>query len=160
MEGDANKTHSPMRIPVPWVFVIAYMVGIGVQFAVPVSIGSAVWLALTQVLGVVMLAVGAILAVWAQWIFRKVHTTTVPYETTTKLVDWGPYRFTRNPMYLGLFLFFGGISVAFTFVWSILLLVVVVYYVNTVVIPVEEKQLRRNFADAYEKYSRRVRRWI
>lgn len=100
MDSDADKTHSPTRIPVPWVFVIAYMVGIGIQFVIPVSIGSAVWLAITQALGVVMLAAGSILPVWAQWIFRKAYTTTVPYETTTKFVDWGPYRFTRNPMSL------------------------------------------------------------
>jgi hypothetical protein len=66
MDGDANRTHSPLRIPVPWVFVIAYMVGIGIQFVVPVSVGSVTWFAIAQVLGVVMLAVGVILAVWAQ----------------------------------------------------------------------------------------------
>jgi protein-S-isoprenylcysteine O-methyltransferase Ste14 len=77
-----------------------------------------------------------------------------------KFVDWGPYRFTRNPMYLGLFLFFAGISVAFTFVWSILLLVVMVYFVNAVVIPVKEEKLRRNFAETYRQYFRKVRRWI
>jgi protein-S-isoprenylcysteine O-methyltransferase Ste14 len=63
-------------------------------------------------------------------------------------------------MYLGLFLFFGGISVAFPFVWSILLLVAVVFYVNAVVIPVEERQLRENFTEAYEQYCHRVRRWV
>jgi len=145
MGNDVSKTNPLMHIPVPWVFVIAYLVGIGIQLEFPVSIGSANWLTVTQVLGILLLAVGAALAVWAQWIFRREHTTTVPTKTTTSLVVWGPYRFSRNPMYLGLFLSFGGISVALTFVWSILLLFVVLYYVNSVVIPVEERQLRRNF---------------
>jgi len=160
MDDDANKAHSPLRIPVPWLFVIAYMAGIVVQFVLPVSIGSSVWVAIAQSLGVVMLTVGAILAVWAQWIFRKVHTTTVPYETPTRLVDWGPYRFTRNPMYLGLFLFFGGISVGFPFVWSIPLLVAVLIYVNAAVVPVEEGHLRENFSEAYHLYCHKVRRWV
>ncbi len=160
MDDDTNMARSSLHIPVPWVFVGAYMVGIGVQLAVPITLGSSIWFEGAQVLGVVMLTVGAVLVIWAQWIFRKVHTTTVPYEAASRLVDWGPYRVTRNPMYLGLFLFFGGISVAFPFVWSILLLVAVVFYVDQVVIPVEEKQLRKAFADSYVQYCSRVRRWV
>jgi protein-S-isoprenylcysteine O-methyltransferase Ste14 len=63
-------------------------------------------------------------------------------------------------MYLGLFLSFAGISGIFTFVWSILLLIIVVLYVNSVVIPAEERQLMYNFSEAYERYRSRVHRWI
>jgi protein-S-isoprenylcysteine O-methyltransferase Ste14 len=63
-------------------------------------------------------------------------------------------------MYLGLFLFFVGLSVIFAVVWSILPLLVVVYYVNTKVIPIEEKQLRKSFGEAYEQYCKEVHRWI
>ncbi|MGA2876398.1 MAG: isoprenylcysteine carboxylmethyltransferase family protein [Nitrososphaerales archaeon] len=149
-----------MNIPVPWVFVIAYVIGIGISLLVPVTISSSKLVTVFQALGILMLGVGAILAVWGQWVFHKEHTTTVPNETTSTFVTWGPYRFSRNPMYLGLFLFFAGFSVIFTWVWSILLLLAVVYYVNSVVIPVEEKQLQRNFGEAYGKYCKRVRRWI
>ena len=149
-----------MNIPVPWVFVIGYLIGIGIGFLFPVAIGSTLWQAVTQVLGIVSLTVGIILAVWAQWIFRRQHTTTDPTKTTTSFVTWGPYRFTRNPMYLGLFLSFVGISGIFTFVWSILLLIVVALYVNSVVIPAEERQLIDNFSVAYERYRSKVHRWI
>lgn len=149
-----------LHIPVSWTFTIAYLAGIGIWFLVPVTIGSAVWLVVMQILGILSLALGAILAFWAQWIFRKKHTTTVPTETTTSFVTWGPYRFCRNPMYLGLFLFFAGLSAIATFVWSILLLLVVLFYVNSIVIPVEERQLQRNFGEAYAKYVSRVRRWV
>lgn len=149
-----------MHIPVPWVFTIAYLVGYGAQFLVPVSIGESVWLTFTEVLGISLLVVGAVLAFWAQWIFHKVHTTTVPYGTSTKLVDWGPYRFSRNPMYLGLFLFFAGVSVALTFVWSLLILLGVMYYLNSAVVPLEERQLARSFKEAYQSYFREVRRWL
>jgi len=149
-----------MRIPVPWVFMIGYLIGIGIGFLFPVAIGSALWIAVAQVMGFVSLAVGIILAAWAQWIFRRQHTTTDPTKTTTSLVTWGPYRFTRNPMYLGLFLSFVGISGIFTFVWSILLLIIVVLYVNSVVIPAEERQLIDSFSEAYERYRSNVHRWI
>jgi protein-S-isoprenylcysteine O-methyltransferase Ste14 len=149
-----------MSMPVPWVYAIAYLVGVGIQFIVPVTVGSGMLLTAIEVLGILMLGVGALLMAWPQSIFRKHHTTTVPTETTTTFVTWGPYRFSRNPMYLGLFLFFAGLSVAFLTIWSVLLLIVVVYYVNSAVIPVEERQLRKNFGDAYEQYCRHVRRWI
>jgi protein-S-isoprenylcysteine O-methyltransferase Ste14 len=160
MGGDAGKSSPLMRMPVPWVFVIAYLLGIGIKTVVPVSMGSASWLLLAQILGIVMLAAGATLAVWARLIFHREHTTTVPFETTTSMVTWGPYRLSRNPMYLGLFLFFGGISVALAFFWSVLFLVIVVYYVNSRVIPLEERQLRRNFPEVYERYCVDVRRWV
>jgi len=149
-----------VHIPVPWLYTIGYLFGIAIQFIVPVSIGSAALLAIVRVLGILLVTVGAVLMVWPQSIFRKHQTTTVPTETSTTLVNWGPYRFSRNPMYLGLFLFFVGLSVIFVLAWSILSLLVVVYYVNSKIIPIEEKQLRGSFGEAYEQYCKKVRRWI
>lgn len=149
-----------MRLPVPWVFVIGYLVGIATWLVVPVSIDSPFWLTMTQIIGGLAVAFGVILIAWAQRIFHEQHTTTVPTETTTSFVTWGPYRLSRNPMYLGLFSLFVGLSAVATFVWSILFLVVVLFYVNSVVIPVEEKQLQTNFGEAYDRYRNRVRRWI
>lgn len=151
---------SNVHIPVPWVYTIGYLVGIGIQFFVPVSVNSAGLIAAVRVLGILVVAAGVALMVWPQMIFRKHQTTTVPIETTTTFVTWGPYRLSRNPMYLGLFLFFTGLSVIFVLVWSIISLLVVVYYVNSKVIPIEERQLQRNFSVAYEKYCKKVRRWV
>lgn len=149
-----------MGIPVPWFFTIAYLAGLGIQFVVTLTVSSGTLLTAIEVLGVLLTAVGAVLMVWPLSIFRKHHTTTTPSETTTAFVNWGPYRFSRNPMYLGLFLFFAGLSIAFVIIWSVLLLVLVVFYVNSAVIPVEERQLRKNFQQAYDQYCREVRRWI
>jgi len=158
--NNSGKIHPLMRIPVPWVFLIPYLVGVGIQFIVPLTISSVVLLTITQVLSILLLVVGVTLAAWAQWLFRKEHTTTDPNQTSTRLITWGPYRFSRNPMYIGLFLIFIGISGIFTLFWSLILLLFVVYYLNWIVIPVEEKQLRKNFGEAYEQYCERVRRWI
>jgi protein-S-isoprenylcysteine O-methyltransferase Ste14 len=151
---------SGVRIPIPWEYTIGYLLGVGAQFIVPFGASSVTLIALFRVLGILLVALGTVLMVWPQSIFRKYHTTTIPYETTTTFVSWGPYRFSRNPMYLGLFLFFAGLSVIFVFVWSILALFVVVYHVNSRVIPMEEKQLRKSFGDVYEQYCKRVRRWL
>jgi protein-S-isoprenylcysteine O-methyltransferase Ste14 len=160
MESSTTKRDSRIRIPVPWMYTLAYLLGIVIQLIVPVTIKSASIELIVLTGGILLTANGALLMVWPQLIFRKHHTTTVPSETPTAFVSSGPFRFSRNPMYLGLFLFFAGLSLEFTFVWSILLLIFVMYYVNSKVIPAEEEQLRKNFGEAYDQYSRRVRRWI
>jgi protein-S-isoprenylcysteine O-methyltransferase Ste14 len=156
--NDSSKSHL-LHIPVPWVYVIAYLVGIVIQFVYPISISSTLILAITRILGAALLVVGVGIIVWAQLIFHREHTTTDPTQTSLKLITWGPYRFTRNPMYIGLFLAFIGIDGILTFVWSLILLLPVFYYVNWIVIPVEEKQLKKTFGKTYEEYCKRVRRW-
>jgi len=112
------------------------------------------------VFGSLLLLIGAAIAVWAQWIFRKEITTTDPTQTSAKLVTWGPYKFSRNPMYLGLFLAFMGVDMILTFVWSLVLLIFVLYYVNWIVIPIEENQLQKTFGETYVQYCMKVRRWL
>jgi protein-S-isoprenylcysteine O-methyltransferase Ste14 len=157
---DKTRIHRLLGIPVPCVYVIAYLVGAMVQLAVPLTISSDLLLTTTQVISILLLAIGVILAVWAQWIFRKEHTTTDPSQTCSKFITWGPYKFSRNPMYVGLFLLFIGLSGIFTLVWSIIAQLFVFYYVNWIVIPVEETQLQKTFRQAYEEYCKKVRRWI
>jgi protein-S-isoprenylcysteine O-methyltransferase Ste14 len=74
-------------------------------------------------------------------------------------VTAGPYRFTRNPMYVGLVLAYLGEQGMLLQVWPLLLLVLTVVYVNWFVIPVEETSLR-SFGPVYDAYRARVRRWI
>ena len=107
--NDSSKSHL-LHIPVPWVYVIAYLVGIVIQLVYPISISSTLILAITRILSGVLLVVGVAIIVWAQLIFHKEHTTTDPTQTSLKLITWGPYLFTRNPMYIGLFLTFIGID--------------------------------------------------
>jgi len=159
-EHEKSSRSGLLHIPVPWVYLIPYLVGIAIQFAFPISISSSILLAATRIIGALLLAVGVILAAWAQWIFRKERTTTDPTQVSSKLITWGPYGFSRNPMYLGLFLGFIGVDLLLTFVWSLILMLFVVYYVNWIVIPIEEVQLRKTFGGAYEQYCRKVRRWI
>lgn len=152
-------TRTSFGIPVPWVYLLGYLVGFGIQFLLPISVGSES-LTILRITGIVLIIAGATLMIWPQFIFRKYHTTTVPTERATTFVTWGPYRFSRNPMYLGLFLFFVSLSVLFVLVWSIFSLLAVVIYVNSKIIPIEEKQLEGNFGEDYEQYCKRVRRWI
>jgi protein-S-isoprenylcysteine O-methyltransferase Ste14 len=92
--------------------------------------------------------------------FRRARTTTVPGRASAALVTWGPYRFTRNPMYVGLILAYLGEAGMLHHLWPVILLPLVAAYLNWVVIPVEEAKLKEVFGDEYERYQRNVRRWV
>jgi len=149
-----------MRLPVPWVFVLGYLIGVGLTMLFPFHIQSANVLQASPIVGGVLFLIGAVLAGWGLYVFHNAHTTTVPGETSARLVTWGPYRFTRNPMYVGLVLAYIGEAGLLVQVWPLPILLLVIAYVNWIVIPVEETRLKADFGSEYEQYSARVHRWI
>ena len=149
-----------MRIPVPWVFVLAYLVGVGLEYAWPLHVGVEVPASVTLAVGAVVFTIGAIVAGWGLVTFRRARTTTVPGKTSSRLVTWGPYRFSRNPMYVGLAVAYVGEAFLLRQVWPVLLLALVLAYVNWVVIPVEQAKLTEVFGQEYAGYQQRVRRWL
>jgi protein-S-isoprenylcysteine O-methyltransferase Ste14 len=149
-----------MRVPVPWVFVLGYLVGVGFERVWPLRLGAGVGAGVTLALGVVVFTAGAVVAGWGLVTFRRARTTTVPGRASSRLVTWGPYRFGRNPMYVGLSVAYVGEAFLLRQVWPVLVLPLVLAYVNWVVIPVEERKLEEVFGGEYAQYRRRVRRWL
>lgn len=148
-----------MRIPVPWVFVLTYLIGVGMEHVLPLH-AAAQSLPSVSAVGAVLFVFGVAIAGWGLLTFKRAHTTTVPGRASSRLVTWGPYRLSRNPMYVGLCLAYLGEAGILQQVWPVLLLPLTVAYVSWVVIPVEEGKLREVFGEAYEHYRRRVRRWV
>jgi protein-S-isoprenylcysteine O-methyltransferase Ste14 len=148
-----------MRIPVPWVFVLTYLLGAGLESLCPGVVSPRATPA-TSIAGAVLFAAGAVIAGWGLAIFRNARTTTVPGESSAKLVTWGPYRVTRNPMYVGLILAYIGEGVMLRQIWPLVFLPLIVAYLNWTVIPVEEARLTATFRDDYEQYRAKVRRWL
>ena len=151
-------TSALLRIPVPWVFVLTYSAGAGLQAVF--HPGALAGYGFVAPMGWVLFFLGAALAARGWLIFRGVRTTRVPGETSTTLVTWGPYRFTRNPMYVGLTLAYLGEAGILHQVIPAILLPVTIVYLSRVVIPVEEKRLLAVFGADYEKYRKEVRRWL
>jgi protein-S-isoprenylcysteine O-methyltransferase Ste14 len=149
-----------MRIPVPWVFILVYLVGVALQRVLPIVPPSPGLAWVIRVTGFVFIGIGIVFAFSALGIFRKTKTTTVPHETPSTLVISGPYRFTRNPMYVGLTLEYLGVAGVRLEIWPVVLLPLLLAYINFMVIPVEERNLRGVFGDAYEQYGARVGRWL
>lgn len=152
-----NPIRRLMIVPVPWVFVLTYLVGASLEYVRPRAISTQIH---TGAVGGVLFALGAMVAGWSLTIFHKARTTTVPGRISASLVTWGPYRVSRNPMYVGLVLAYLGEAGMLKQVWPVLLLPLTVIYINWIVIPVEEGRLTEVFRDEYEQYRARVRRWI
>jgi protein-S-isoprenylcysteine O-methyltransferase Ste14 len=147
-----------MHIPVPWVFLLAYLIGVGLQYAWPTELATAAPSGVSTA-GDVLFGVGVGIAGWGLLTFWRARTTTVPGRVSSRLVTWGPYRFSRNPMYVGLVLVYLGEAGILRHVWPVLILPLTVAYINWVVIPVEEAKLKEAFGEDYEQYRARVRRW-
>jgi len=79
---------------------------------------------------------------------------------TTTIVERGPYRFTRNPIYLGMFLALIGLTVALDNFWLLAMLVLFAIVIRYGVVAREEAYLERKFGDVYRSYRSRVRRWL
>ena len=154
-----NPVRFLLHVPVPWVFVLTYLIGVVLERVHHATISPAAALVSTTA-GAGLFAVGAVIAGWGLVLFRKAKTTTVPGKLSGKLVTWGPYRFTRNPMYVGLVLAYLGEAGLLKQLWPAILLPLTIAYVNWTVIPVEEAKLEEVFPSAYQQYRSRVRRWI
>ena len=155
-----NPTKILLRIPVPWVFIIAYLIGIALQYIFPLNIYSHVSIYPLKIIGGLLLILGAIIAAWSLIIFRRARTTTTPGENSKEIITYGPYRLSRNPMYISIIIFYIGEAFLLLHSWPLFTLVLMLLYINYVVIPLEEETLRKDFKDKYESYCKLTRRWI
>jgi protein-S-isoprenylcysteine O-methyltransferase Ste14 len=92
--------------------------------------------------------------------FKSRHTPVRPGAEPTQLVLSGPYRITRNPMYLGLLLISIGCFFAVESLWFVISPIVFFWVINFRLIPFEEQLMKEHFGAQYEAYRQRVRRWL
>jgi protein-S-isoprenylcysteine O-methyltransferase Ste14 len=111
---------------------------------------------------IVMFTAGAVIGVAGVWSFRKARTTVNPWRphASSELVVTGIYRWTRNPMYLGLLLALLGWGLYLASAFAVMLALVFVPYENRFQIQPEERALERTYGDAFARYCERVRRWL
>ena len=148
---------------------------VGFRIWPPVAIGApwvVGWLA-TQAwgdpleLGGWRIAVGAALFVffviwngWSLWLFGRHETGLLPGQATSTIIETGPYRVSRNPLYLGLLALYLGLAFLAPSAWALILFPVAVLLVTWGAIRPEERFLHERFGAAYDDYARRVRRWL
>ncbi|MBI1819257.1 MAG: isoprenylcysteine carboxylmethyltransferase family protein [Nitrospirae bacterium] len=107
-----------------------------------------------------LVGVGAILVTRAFQTMRHAKTSPNPYQPAAVLVTEGPFCFTRNPVYLGMNLFYLGAGILLNSFWSTLFFPVLLLIMEFGVIHREERHLEQRFGEAYLEYKASVRRWI
>jgi protein-S-isoprenylcysteine O-methyltransferase Ste14 len=150
-----------VRFPPPLYFVAGLAVGFAIESWLggplfPRQAAPGFWL----VPGAGLIVAGLVSAVSGMVTMKRMGSNIRPDRPATALVVRGPYRWTRNPMYVGLGLVSAGIAVAANAVWPLLMVVVTLAIVRRRVIAREEAYLERAFGREYRRYRDRVPRWL
>ena len=161
--GDKRWTRdgAAVRVFPPAIPLIAILAGSGLQYVWPIDLGLEIPELVRYWIGGVIFA-GAVLLLggWSVLIMRRSGQSENPWKPTTEIIERGPYRFTRNPMYLQMVIACVGVAVALANVWILLLAPVCAWALQVLAILPEEEYLERKFGDTYLTYKKRVRRWL
>ena len=114
----------------------------------------------THYFGWGLIDAGVLLMLWAGLLMLWRKTTVNPYGKPARLLEEGPFRFSRNPIYLADSLIYCGIALLWGSLWPWLLLPLVIHVMQRAVIRHEERLLVQLFGEAYRSYCARVRRWL
>jgi len=156
-----DMTNSPdnagVRVPPPLLYALAVLGGYALNRHWPLAIGTG---GAINVLALTFALAGVALSVSSVSNFRRSRTSILPIRPATALVISGPYRFTRNPMYVALAAMTIAAGLLVNSWWVMLLLVLVLPIVQVFVIGPEERYLERRFGADYVAYTHQVRRWV
>jgi protein-S-isoprenylcysteine O-methyltransferase Ste14 len=111
-------------------------------------------------IGGVVFVIALVLFAWAISTMTRAGSNVPTNLPTTTIVENGPYRFTRNPIYLAMMLGLVGLAVGFDSLWLLAMLVPFAAVIRFGVVAREEAYLDRKFGDVYRHYRSRVRRWV
>jgi len=155
--SETPRDHSGVVVPPPLIYALFFLVGAGLQRYLPLPRFPQV---AGRILGAALALAWLVLTVSSFKSFWASGTSVIPVRPTTALVIHGPYRFTRNPMYLSLLLLYVGLACWFGWVWPLILAPGLVFVINAYVIGREERYLHHKFGQEYQRYQARVRRWM
>lgn len=157
-EGSARSQPSPAEIlaPGPILAIGAFAVGLFLHWLFPVSVIPAPWHlgagAVLTVLGLGVLLSGLLA-------MRRIGKSPDHEDEPSELITDGPFRYTRNPLYLGLVVIYLGLTAFLNSPWPVLPLVVLVWYFDRMA-KREEAYLEAAFGDEFDRYAEDVRRWL
>jgi len=115
---------------------------------------------MTLLLGLVLLLLGLAIVIPGRRALRAAGTNVNPSLPTTVIVASGPFRFSRNPLYVGLTLLYCGLTLAFNTWWGLVLLVPILVIMHRGVVLREERYLEQKFGETYRQYCFRVGRYL
>jgi protein-S-isoprenylcysteine O-methyltransferase Ste14 len=155
--GEApDNANVVIRPPIAWALAVA--AGLALDWLHPLRLMP--WSIVLVLFGVLVFALALVLLLWAVMTIREAGSHVETHLPTTRIVHSGPYRFSRNPIYLAMMLGLVGLSVAFNSLWVLAMLVPFFLVIRYGVVAREEAYLERKFGDLYRLYRSRVRRWL
>jgi protein-S-isoprenylcysteine O-methyltransferase Ste14 len=157
--SDAERDGAEVRFPPPLVYLGALATGVLLQaFAapLPLAIGTGARIGV----GGAAAGSGVALVAAALGLFRRTGQRPEPWTPTPVILSSGVYRYTRNPMYLGMALLQAGIGIGLANAWVVALAPVSLAIVYAIAVRHEEAYLERKFGAAYLAYKASVRRWL
>jgi protein-S-isoprenylcysteine O-methyltransferase Ste14 len=154
------QDYADVVIKPPILFLGAILLGCLLSWLVP--LGPDLFSANRRALGVGggLALIGFALFVVSVGKFSQAGTSPVPGEPSTVLLDAGPYRFTRNPIYISFVIFYFGLAIMLTSAWMLVLLIPVLIILQRGVVEREEAYLQSKFGEVCRKYQARVPRWL
>lgn len=158
--GAEEDDHAQVLVRPPVLFGVPLLAALVLEFLYPLGPGLAGGSGRAILVGLAFVVLGAVLFTFAVRRFLQAGTNIPTWEPTLALVEAGPYRFTRNPIYIALVTIYFGLLVAFTSGWALLFLPVLVAVLHYGVVMREEAYLENKFGDAYRAYRERVPRWL
>jgi protein-S-isoprenylcysteine O-methyltransferase Ste14 len=139
---------------------VIYLGFLGLGFALEGLLPGAELRGWAQWIGAVVIVAGVALMILFELAFKRAGTDANPYRPSTALATNGPYRFSRNPGYLGMAVTYVGLALAAKAPWALVMLVPATLVIQYGVIAREERYLERLFGEGYLSYKRSTRRWI
>lgn len=155
--GMALEVANPGSVRPPWIYLGTIALGLLLHFAFPVRL---VPNAVSVPIGATMVLVAIVLFLFAVRTFRTADTPVPGNRPTTTIVRTGPYRWSRNPIYLSFSLLQLGVALWVNSLWLLVTLIPALALIALVVIPREEHYLETHFPSNYLPYKASVRRWL
>jgi protein-S-isoprenylcysteine O-methyltransferase Ste14 len=155
-------TNYVLKVLPPIWFVTLFAAALVAHFAFPASRVFDIYVPIVSpTVGMIIAVGGFILSNIASSIFAREKTEILPTSPTNRvLITEGPYRYTRNPMYLGMFVLFCGVGIALGSLPMFVAAALDFIILNFFFVPFEEAKMERIFGDSYRAYKAQVRRWL
>jgi len=153
----AEEVPTKGRVLPPVYFLLALMAMVALHYLVPIAqlINS-----LFRYTGIVLVVSAIALVLWAAVLFRRAGTTIKPFQKSSALITGGPYRITRNPIYVGMVGALIGTAVLLGSVAPFLVIPAFAALIQSKFIRAEEAALERTFGSVFLDYKSKVRRWL
>jgi protein-S-isoprenylcysteine O-methyltransferase Ste14 len=153
------KDRAAVPIPPPLFFVLCLGIAFILEYLFPVDLQGIPFI-LRMIIGAILLIISCAIAISAFIVLIRNKTPFDPAKPTIRIIKEGPFRFSRNPLYLSLIILYSGIAFLVFSIWLFISIPVLYLLLYFFAVKPEECYLSVKFGEEYEAYKNRVRRWI